>query len=74
MDIINKSLNLIDDIINNTNAQNLSFYENVLKMVSSLYDDVFSISIFFSENMGFRLKAAIKNGAYIKKYNLNSAF
>ena len=74
MDIINKSLNLIDDIINNTNAQNLSFYENVLKMVSSLYDDVFSISIFFSENTGFRLKAAIKNGAYIKKYDLNSAF
>lgn len=74
MNIINKSLNLIDDIINNTSAQNLSFYESILKMVSSLYDDKFSISIFFSEDTDFVLKSAIKNGNFISNYILNFNF
>lgn len=71
MDIINKTLNLTADIINNTSTQNLGFYENVLKMMSSLYGDDFSISIFFCENTDYSLKLAIKNNKFIKKYDLN---
>lgn len=70
MDIINKTLNLTTDIINNTSTQNLGFYENVLKMMSSLYGDDFSISIFFCENTDYTLKLAIKNKEFIKKYDL----
>ena len=69
MDILNKSLNIIDDIINNTNVQNLDFYENVLKIMSSLYDKNFSLGIFFCENTGYNLKTAIKNNIFIKNYN-----
>lgn len=71
MDIINKTLNLTTDIINNTSSQNLGFYENVLKLMSSLYGDDFSISIFFCENTDYTLKLAIKNKKLIKKYDLN---
>ena len=69
MDILNKSLNTIDDIINNTNVQNLDFYENVLKIMSSLYGKNFSLGIFFCENTGYNLKTAIKNNIFIKNYN-----
>ena len=68
MNILNKSLNLIDDIINNTNVQNLDFYQNVLNMVSSLYKNS-SIGIFFCEDLGYSLKSAIKNGKIINKYS-----
>lgn len=60
MDILVKTLNSIDDIINNTNAKNISFYNHVLKIMSSLYKDC-SIGVFFCENQGFSLQGAIKN-------------
>ena len=69
MDITNKSLKLIDDIINNTSAQNLGFYENVLNMMSSLYKGKHSIGIFFCEDEKIVLKSAIKSKQIIKEYN-----
>ena len=72
MDILNRSLNLIDDIINNTNAQNIDFYENVLKIMSSLYEKNFSIGIFFYENTGYSLKLAINNNVFIKDYEFKN--
>lgn len=74
MDILTKSLNLTDDIINNTQMQNLDFYSSVLKMMSSLYGNNYSISIFFCENTGFNLKSAIKDDKIIDSYTLNQDF
>ena len=64
MTILNKSLNLIDDIINNSSVQNLDFYQNILKMMSSLYENC-SLGIFFLENEGYTLKEAIKNNKFV---------
>ena len=64
MNILNKSLNLIDDIINNSSVQNLNFYQNVLNMMSSLFANC-SLGIFFLENEGYILKEAIKNNKKI---------
>ena len=68
MNILNKSLNLIDDIINNSSVQNLNFYQNVLNMMSSLFANC-SLGIFFLENEGYILKEAIKNNKKINSYN-----
>ena len=68
MTILNKSLNLIDDIINNSSVQNLDFYQNTLKMMSSLYENC-SLGIFFLENEGYTLKEAIKKNRFINKYD-----
>ena len=72
MNIINKSLNLINDIINNTGAQNLNFYQDILKMVSLLYENKFSVAIFFCENTDYCLKSAIKNNEFISDYSLKN--
>ena len=69
MDILTKSLKLTDDIINSTYVQNINFYENVLAMVSSLYENKHSIAIFFCEDINYSLKCAIKDNNYIKEYN-----
>ncbi|MBQ9150528.1 HAMP domain-containing histidine kinase [bacterium] len=69
MDILIKSLKLTDDIINNTTAQNVDFYQNVLEMMSSLFGKNFSIGIFFCENTQYNLKSAIKNNKKITDYN-----
>ena len=70
MDILNKTLDSIEDIINNTTAQNLDFYSVVLEKMSSLYNKNHSISIFFFENNGCVLKKAIKNSTIIENYPL----
>ena len=67
MDILAKSLNLIDDIINNNPVQNLNFYQNLLKMMSSLYGNDYSICIFFCENSNYSLKAGIQKGKIINE-------
>lgn len=72
MDIINKTLNFINDVVNDTVVQNLNFYQNVLKMMSSLYKDKHSLAIFFCENTDYCLKSAIKNGKIISNYDLNN--
>ena len=69
MNITEKSLKLIDDIINNTSAQALGFYENVLNKMSSLFCEECSISIFFCENTNYVLKAAIKSNNLILEYD-----
>ncbi|MBQ8847676.1 MAG: HAMP domain-containing histidine kinase [Candidatus Gastranaerophilales bacterium] len=66
MDILEKSLNLIDDIINDKEVKNLDFYENMLTMMSSLFNNSF-IGIYFLENTDYILKAAIKNNILSKK-------
>lgn len=71
MDILIKSLNLIDDIVNDTSAQSVDFYADILKSVSSLYGKKFSLAIFFCENAKYILKAALKDGKKIKDYNFN---
>lgn len=69
MNITEKSLKLIDDIINNTSAQALGFYENVLNKMSSLFCEECSISIFFCENTNYVLKTAIKSNNLILEYD-----
>ena len=66
MDILEKSLNLIDDIINDKEVKNLDFYENMLTMMSSLFNNSF-MGIYFLENTDYILKAAIKNNILSKK-------
>ena len=70
MNILKKTLNLIDDIINSTQIQNMNFYNKVLETVSSLYDFQHSLSLFFCENTGYSLKATYKNNKEINNYNL----
>ena len=72
MNIIDKSFKLIDDIINNASIQSIGFYENVLKMVSSLYENKFSISIFFCENTQYVLKSAIKGSQVFSNYSFKN--
>ena len=62
-EILEKSLILIDDIINNKEVKNLNFYESVLKIMSSLYQDNYSIGIFFLENTGYITKSSISSCA-----------
>ena len=74
MDILVKSLNLIDDIINNTDAKNISFYSKVLKIMSSLFNEA-SIGVYFCENQGFSLQGAIKNNQDFKAdYAIDSTY
>ena len=74
MDILVKSLNLIDDIINNTDAKNISFYSKVLKIMSSLFDEA-SIGVYFCENQGFSLQGAVKNNQDFKAdYAIDSTY
>ncbi|MBR5305183.1 MAG: HAMP domain-containing histidine kinase [Candidatus Gastranaerophilales bacterium] len=72
MSITEASLKLINDIINNTSVQNLNYYESVLEMVSLLYGDKFSLSIFFCENTDYVLKCAIKNNSFVSGYNFKN--
>jgi len=58
--LLTKTLNLIDDIINTTESKKLSFYDEVLKIMSSLYDGI-DIRLFFCENSQYIQKKAIIN-------------
>ena len=60
MEILNKTFKLIDDIIEETNVKNIDFYENVLEMMSSLFNDSL-IAIYFCEDTQYVLKSAIEN-------------
>ncbi len=68
--LLSESLNLIDDIINDTQVKNLNFYQSVLKMMSSLYKDS-SLGIFFCENSSLITKKAINNNSFIENYSPN---
>ena len=68
MAIIDKTLKIIDDIINNNTVQNLDYYQSITKMVSSLYDNKYSIGIFFCENTDYILKSAINKNVKIDNY------
>lgn len=70
MNILEKTLKLTDDIINGESVRNLDFYQSTLKMVSSLYEDKFSLGIFFCENTTYSLKCAIKDGDFVKSCRL----
>lgn len=70
MKLLDKTLNLINDIINETNVKSLNFYEDILKMMSSLYSNCF-IGIYFYENTNYILKGAIKDNKSIENISLN---
>lgn len=58
--ILEKTLKLIDDIINTTENKRLNFYDEVIRIMSSLYENL-SIYIFFCENINYTLKKAVVN-------------
>ncbi len=62
-DILNKTLNLIDDIINKSDVKSMNFYSDLLLMVSSLFKNS-SSAIFFLENTDYILKKAVKNSSF----------
>ena len=70
-EILVNSLNLIDDIINDTKVSQLDFYHSVLSLISSLYKNT-SLGIFFCENLNVILKAAINSGKIVKNYDIDS--
>ncbi len=69
-DILNNTLNLIDDIINKSEVKNKNFYSHILNLMSSLYKNC-SLGIFFCENTEYRLRAARKNKKNILSYKIN---
>jgi len=71
--MLNKSLKLIDDIIENSEARTKDFYLELVKMMSSLYKNC-SIGIFFLENTDYILKSAVKNSKIIKNYEFNKDY
>ncbi len=58
--ILNKSIELINGIINKEELNDINFYSEMLNMMSFLYENC-SIGIFFCENLNFTLKASTKN-------------
>ncbi len=62
-DLLHKTLNLIDDIINKSDVKSVDFYSDLLLMMSSLYEKS-SLAIFFLENTDYTLKKAIKNSNF----------
>ena len=70
-EILVNSLNLIDDIINDTKVSQLDFYRSVLSLILSLYKNT-SLGIFFCENLNVILKAAINSGKIVKNYDIDS--
>ncbi len=71
--ILSESLNLIDDIINDTKVKNLDFYRSVLEIMSSLYVNT-SLGIFFCENSSLTTKAALKQKNDVSNYKINPEF
>lgn len=65
--ILNKSLNAIDDIINNTDVKTINFYDRVMEIMSFLFNKA-NIALFFFENTVSSLKSANVN---IKKYDVD---
>lgn len=65
--ILNNSINLINDIINKEELNGINFYSEMLEMMSFLYENC-SIGIFFCENSNYVLKAATSD---IKDYQPN---
>ena len=71
--ILEKSLKIIDDIINDKEVKDLNFYESVLRIMSSLFKKDYSIGIFFLEDVEYILKSAIKNDIFLEKdYQIDS--
>ena len=69
--MLNKTIELIDDIINKSEAKSNDFYSDLTDMMSSLYLDD-SIGIFFLENAKCEPKS-IFNKTKIKKYKLDQS-
>lgn len=68
--ILNKTFKFIDDIINNSKIDNDGFYQNVIKMMSSLYQNM-SCAIFFMEDTDVILKAGIRQNIQIDDYKFS---
>ncbi len=60
MDILSKTLDLIDNVINDIEIKDINFYDYLLNLMSSLYKNC-SIALFFYENTNFILKSAVKD-------------
>ncbi len=71
--IIEKSLNLIDDIINLADVKDVNFYTMVLEMMSSIFVNS-SLGIFFLENESFILKSALNINKTIDEYNFQKTY
>lgn len=69
--LLSESLNLIDDIINDTQAKNIGFYQSVLEMMSSLYKNS-SLGIFFCENSDLTAKSILNKNKCLENYAINS--
>ena len=69
--MLNKTIELIDDIINKSEAKSNDFYSDLTSMMSSLYLDD-SIGIFFLENAKCETKS-IFNKTKIKNYKLDQS-
>ena len=69
--LLSESLNLIDDIINDTKAKNIGFYQSVLEMMSSLYKNS-SLGIFFCENSDLTAKSILNKNKCLENYAINS--
>ncbi len=70
--MLNKTLDLINDIINYEEVKSKNFYSNITKMMSLLFKDS-SIGIFFIENTDCTLKCAI-NKEIITNYKLKQDY
>ena len=65
-----KSINLINEIINDADINEINFYDSVLMKVSSLYKESL-LAIYFLENTSYSFKAGIKNQKKIKNCKIN---
>ncbi len=72
-DILNKSLNLIDEILNGEDAKSDKFYDKLALKISSIFNNQ-SFLIYFLQDIETVLKSGCKNGKLIKNYKANDTF
>ena len=72
-DILNKSLNLIDEILNGEDAKSDKLYDILALKIASILNNQ-SFLIYFLQDIETVLKSGCKNGKLIKNYKANDTF
>jgi len=71
--ILTKTAELSEELINFSEPKNSSFYDSVLSKISSLFKDC-SVGIYFLEDTEYVLKCGLKDNKPIKDYKINQNF
>jgi len=71
MDILSKTIKLMDAILDDASVQTVDFYSDITNKVINLFGRDYSFAVFFCENVDYNLKCACKNNSKITDYKFN---